>query len=341
MLVMIMLTNTVLAGPEAAHATVETAFAMLHENWQELGFWWHVSGWATRWRRLPFAQGGKPNPQGWDGRGAPKMPPLKEQPPETQEERNRRVVSVKLFPESVTLQAGAPVVLQAVGLDASGNPVSGIAFDWSGEDTDKKQSLPVQDSIVTHEAASFSSRGAKVSLPSDASAVVSHKGEFAARKAGHYKVTAEIGGHRAETLIQILDDLKEDATNVLTGAPVSSSDQPVVKAPAGNKTSQAAPRGRRQEGVSGKRRADAPADRVSSPVNDHPGGSAGRMGLQAVSGWLTAGGNLFSDFKSSVAVGAPVIFQSGDPANPDGWNTGNYTTADDPGRETGQIPGHG
>jgi hypothetical protein len=141
------------------------------------------------------------------------------------------------------------------------------------------------------------------------SLIVSPKATFASGVPGHYKLTATIAGRQAHVKVTVVGEERRPNVTSETQTPVSSRDVP----PTGQKqTSSLAP-------ISGR------AARGSVTLTPRSAKQAGarREALRAAA--------------SNLAL-RPAVQISGEDTT--GWNTINYTTADDPGKERGEMPGH-
>lgn len=140
---------------------------------------------------------------------------------------------------------------------------------------------------------------------------VSPQGEFSSPVPGKYKITADISGRKDSVKVIVIGDALNPNDKGVKGDPISTKDAPKEKV-------SLAPQ-ERIRGVS------APASSESSALRRTASqlSQASRSGLQAAA--------------KPMAVAA-AAFQSGYDYYT--WNGGNYTTADDPGKEVGQMPGH-
>lgn len=136
---------------------------------------------------------------------------------------------------------------------------------------------------------------------------ISPKAVFSSAVPGHYKITVEAAGKKEHVKVTVTgEERREGIRNSDDGFPVSSRDLPKKEA---QKTSSLRP-------VSGTTQQTAALSR-NGRVRQR------RSTLQA----------------ASSALAAAPVFQSGN-ADQYGWNLNNYTTADDPGKEVGDMPGH-
>ena len=123
---------------------------------------------------------------------------------EKQEERERRVVRIELFPNKITLQTGEPYFLSAIAYNSNDVPVGGVDFKWQidGRSNDSK-------------------------------VAISANGEFRADVEGTYHVTVEGAGRTAHSVIKVKGTARQE------GAPennrmrkISSQDFPLVSSTA-------------------------------------------------------------------------------------------------------------
>ena len=131
---------------------------------------------------------------------------------------------------------------------------------------------------------------------------VSRQAAFSSNKPGKFKLTADIGGRKDQVKVTVVGERRSPNIVSSTAEPVSSSDRP---------------------------------RRISSigPVNNGNSRIAQRRG--------GGEGNAREGFRASAkafAPGAAMFFLPGE--DDYGWNSANYTTIDDPGKERGDIPGH-
>lgn len=132
---------------------------------------------------------------------------------------------------------------------------------------------------------------------------VSQQASFASGKAGKFKITAEIAGRKAHVKVTVTGVERKPNITSSTAEPVSSSDKPKPK-----KISSLAPIGKDNSRVAMRRGA-------RSAITRGP--------LRAASSALSP---------------SAAMFLTGE--DDTGWNSGNYTTVDDPGTERGDMPGH-
>lgn len=155
-LILVLLSNSVLATPQGF-------IALGNEFSYNLAFYWYNSGWAAKFKAWFQKPAALPATKGWDGKGAPAgRKPSKPQAQETQEERNRQIVSVEVFPKAVTLAPGSPLILQAVAKDATGNVVSGTKAVWSGVNAEDGSVLTEVGSIFDDKEETDNNAGVKI-----------------------------------------------------------------------------------------------------------------------------------------------------------------------------------
>lgn len=132
---------------------------------------------------------------------------------------------------------------------------------------------------------------------------VSQQATFSSGKPGKFNLTADIAGRKAHVKVTVVGVERKPNISSPPGEPVSSSDKPKPK-----KVSLLAPTGKDNSRVAMRR--------GSKSAN-------ARQSLRAASSAL-----------SPIAA----MFLAGE--DDYGWNSGNYTTLDDPGAERGDMPGH-
>ncbi|HWT02747.1 MAG TPA: hypothetical protein VN256_21040, partial [Pyrinomonadaceae bacterium] len=191
---------------------------------------------------------------------------------EGQDERDARVSRVQIYPGEVKAVEGQTVTFTAVAYDDQDSPVGGVRFEWSARDAGR-----------------------------DLPAHISRVGDFKARAAGTYTITAEANGRQAQVTVTVTAGERREPGRQNQGAPatrqVSSRDLPAAAS---------APR---QKGA-GRQSASARAARA--PKSEKA---------------------LLSHATPSAAA-APL------PLPPESYyDDGNYWSADDPGNEVGTSPG--
>lgn len=303
-LILVLTSNPILAMPQGI-------IGIGNDLSYSLAFYWYNTGLAAKfkaWFQKPTTQGAK----GWDGKGAPPgRKPSKPQAQETQEERNAKIVSVEVFPKAVTVAPGAPLILQAVAKDAAGNVVSGTKSVWSGISAEDGSVLTEVGSIFDDKDETDGNpgvkigKGGKVKVTGNAKAAFSQKGEFVAASKGLYRMVARLGAQQAQINVTVKGTLPNPNRKETVGPPSSSRDLPQVR---------------------GTKIGAAPAQRLDE----------GFRSRRLLNSWK----NLLSG-KPSYSSTATAMFQGGyGYGDPLGWNDGNAYSADDTGKERGNIPGH-
>src|SRR5262245_57946448 len=166
------------ASPQVSQATAKVISAAAVNSWQDGRFWWHSSGWAARAERLlnEFLPGIGVTTQGrgWDGKGAPR--PSRPAPPkvETQQDREKRIARIRIFPGDVEIKTGEQVVFNAVAFDHDDNPVGGVDVKWEALDEVKNQPL-----------------------------TISSPGAFVSGVPGRFIVTAEVAGRKEHVKVSV------------------------------------------------------------------------------------------------------------------------------------------
>jgi RHS repeat-associated protein len=146
-MIMVMSVQGVLSAPEFSGAAVKAFSAAAASYGQDAHFWWHSSGWAAMYERLRNEYlpniGAQARPKGWDGKGAPRN--SRPAPPavETQQDRDRKIARVKIFPGDVELKTGEQVIFSAVAFDRDNNPVGGVDVKWEALHEEKNQPLSI------------------------------------------------------------------------------------------------------------------------------------------------------------------------------------------------------
>jgi RHS repeat-associated protein len=185
--------------PEVSRAAVEAVSAKAVNYGQDAQFWWHSSGWAARADRLrnEFLPnfGVQAQPKGWDGKGAPKL--SRPTPPavETQQDRERKIARIKIFPGDVELKTGEQVIFNAVAFDREDNPLGGLDMKWDALDEGKNQPLTVLA-----------------------------PGTFVSGVPGRFVVTAEIAGRKERVKVTVTGEARRANVKSRTEEPKSSGE---------------------------------------------------------------------------------------------------------------------
>jgi RHS repeat-associated protein len=162
-------------------AATETVVGVGKEWRASLGFWLRANGLPAKWYRKLTAQEARPQQQ------------------DTQESRDAKVSSIKVYPGDRQLYVDERVTLAAVAYDSNGTPIGGIHFKWSSWDEGRKRLF-----------------------------YVSQRGDFEAHLPGTFNVTAEGASHKGHVTITVLD-VKERVRrneNPGPGTPLSTRDLP-------------------------------------------------------------------------------------------------------------------
>jgi len=135
------------ASPQVSQAAAKVVSATASNSWQDARFRWHSSGWAARYERLRNEYlpniGVQAQPRGWDGKGAPRQSRPAPQAVETQQDRERKVARVKIFPGDVEIKTGEQVVFNAIAFDQDGNAVGGLDVKWGAHHEEKNHPLTI------------------------------------------------------------------------------------------------------------------------------------------------------------------------------------------------------
>lgn len=102
----------------------------------------------------------------------------KEQEP--QKDRDARVSRIQILPEDVTVQEGQQISFTALAYDAQDGPVGGVKIKWSARDEGRKRKVHINE-----------------------------RGDFKARAAGNFQVTAEALGQRSTVNVTVLEGLRK------------------------------------------------------------------------------------------------------------------------------------
>jgi RHS repeat-associated protein len=122
---------------------------------------------------------------------------------EKQEDRDVRVSRIEIYPGNVTVTAGQTVIFSAAAYDYQDSGVGGVSFNWSARDVNRNRA-----------------------------ARISKRGDFMARVAGTYTITAEAASQQAQVTVTVTEGRKRDSDQQNQSAPaikqVSSRDLPSV-----------------------------------------------------------------------------------------------------------------
>ncbi|MGH9754391.1 MAG: hypothetical protein ACREA2_16555, partial [Blastocatellia bacterium] len=177
-MIAVMSVQGTLSLPQVSHAAVEAVSAKAINSWQNGRFWWHSSGWAAEHERLRNEYlpniGAAAGAAGWDGKGAPRHSRPAPEVAETQQERERKITRINIFPGDVEIKTAEQVVFNAVAFDQDGAAVNGLGAKWSALDEEKNQPL----------------------------AISSH-GAFVSGVPGKFIVTAEIAGRKEQVKVTV------------------------------------------------------------------------------------------------------------------------------------------
>ena len=74
--------------------------------------------------------------------------PFASKPEQTQDESRKAIDRIQVSPEITEIFEGQRVAFSAIGLDALGNPISGVKFTWSCYDLKAGQGSPISEGGV-------------------------------------------------------------------------------------------------------------------------------------------------------------------------------------------------
>lgn len=218
------------------------------------------------------------------------------EPQETQEDRDARVTRVQIFPGDVTVRVGESVAFAAIAYDAQELPVGGVRFTWSGHDVGRDRAVRVTE-----------------------------RGDFKAKEAGTFTVTAEGAGKQTQVEVTVLEGEQswQNAQPSINGEQLQQNNQPSLSGEQLQQNSEP-PRVRQ---VSTR---DLPPV-ASLPRNvDHQRNVKGVKLAHAPKTGKTTIKNI-----STPAAPTPTLIA----CDNCGWDSGNYSSADDPGNQVGSTPG--
>jgi RHS repeat-associated protein len=101
--------------------------------------------------------------------------------PETQDARDARIARIEIFPKDAAVDFDGRIRFSAIAYDDNNNPIGGVKTKWRAEDITKGRRAPI-----------------------------SNHGEFIAKAAGSFTVSAEANGKRAETTVTVRPGAKHD-----------------------------------------------------------------------------------------------------------------------------------
>jgi RHS repeat-associated protein len=195
-MITVMFVQFTLFPPEVSHAAVKAVSATAVGYGQDAHFWWHSSGWAARYERLRNEYlpniGAQAQPRGWDGKGAPRQSRPAPQAVETQQDRERKVARVKIFPGDVEIKTGEQVVFNAIAFDQDGNAVGGLDVKWGALHEEKNHPL-----------------------------TISH-GRFVSGIPGKFIVTAEVAGRKEHVKVTVSGEPRRPNLKSRSAEPKSS-----------------------------------------------------------------------------------------------------------------------
>ena len=223
---------------------------------------------AQQWRvSLAFWFRSTGLPKWLDGRSQSKAP-------ETQAARDARIARIDIFPKNATADLDGRINFSAIAYDDNNNPLGGVKTKWRAEYITKGRRAPI-----------------------------SNHGEFIAKAAGSFTVSAEANGRRVETTVIVRPGAKHDRSLPPIGTrSVSTRDLP-------SQTPKTSSNSQRVELASSKRNKD-PGSRNASPRKRAHAGTTGKSTFE------------------------PAMLLPGD-----GWDDTNYLSADDPANRVGNTPG--
>jgi RHS repeat-associated protein len=165
-------------------AAPQTIIGLVADGSTSLMFWFQQSGWAATLKQTNSGQ---------------EPPDHKRQ--EKQEDRDKRVARIEIYPGDVTVQVDERVAFTTVAFDQKGDPIGGVRVKWSSQDEDRNRA-----------------------------ARVSQRGDFEATIPGKFKVIAETeGGQRAHVKVTVTEGARRRRNDIPSGTrEVSTRDLPPV-----------------------------------------------------------------------------------------------------------------
>ena len=242
LMIAVMFVQFTLFPPEVSQAALQAVSAKAAGYGQDAQFWWHSSGWAARAERLrnEFLPniGAQAQPKGWDGKGAPRR--SRPVPPaiETQQDRERKIARIKIFPGDVELKTGEQVIFNAVAFDHDDNILSGLDVKWAALDEVKNHPLTVLA-----------------------------PGTFVSGVPGKFIVTAEIAGRKEQVKVTVTGERRRANIKSRTEETKSSRESGrvgLLRAPVSGDQKRIASRGKRGPALPGRLRA------ASAPMSARP-----------------------------------------------------------------------
>src|SRR5215475_5374203 len=243
-MIVVMSVQGVLSAPEVSGAAVKAVTAAAAGYVQDTHLWWHSSGWAASYERLrnEYLPGvtAQARPKGWDGKGAPRN--SRPAPPavETQQDRDRKIARVKIFPGDVELKTGEQIIFNAVAFDQDNNPVGGVDVKWEALHEEKNQPL-----------------------------TITSPGTFVSGVPGKFIVTAEVAGRKERVKVTVTGEPRRPNIKSRSEEPKSSGESRRVgslRAPVSGDQKRIAMRGKR----AGAPALPAPLRASSAPMAARP-----------------------------------------------------------------------
>ena len=192
--------------------------------------------------------------------------------PETQAARDAKIARLDIFPKNAKADLDGRINFSAIAYDHNNNPIGGVKTKWRAEDLTKGRRAPI-----------------------------SNHGEFIAKSAGTFTVSAEANGRRAETTVIVRPGPKLDRTLPPIGTrSVSTRDLPSQRT-AGSKSQREVAAIPRAKGLKRPNALNQKRAHANGTANSNPD---------------------------------PAALLPGD-----GWDDTNYWSADDPANRVGSTPG--
>ncbi|HYY58360.1 MAG TPA: hypothetical protein VE842_13585, partial [Pyrinomonadaceae bacterium] len=191
---------------------------------------------------------------------------------EESEERQAQVSRIEVYPGDVTLRVGQRAIFSAVAYDSEDNAIGGIRFTWRAYDEQRSRPAPV-----------------------------SPRGDFKARIAGSFTVTAEASGQQSQVKVTVLEGERRGRNDQVTTREVSTRDVPAAEVSSNGKKE-------RGQMLTSHARLTRPNKTAKSSLT--------RAGFAA----------------APAAAAASLLTESY-------WDDSNYTSADDPINQVGNVPG--
>src|SRR5262245_8889357 len=244
-MIVVMSVQGVLSAPEVSGAAVKAFSAAAAGYGQGAHFWWRSSGWAASYERLRKKYwpniGAQARPKVWDAKGAPRNSRAAPPAVEDQQDRDRKIARVKIFPGDVELKTGEQVIFNAVAFDKDDNPVGGVDVKWEALDEGKNQPL-----------------------------TITSPGTFVSGVPGKFIVTAEVAGRKERVKITVTGEPRRPNIKSRSEESKSSRESGQIgslRAPTSDDQKRIARRGKRAVAIAGL---PGPLRAASAPMASRP-----------------------------------------------------------------------